>query len=110
MPFPNFKRKHANDSMFSPEDFLDYQRRNGKHPGGKLPKSVILCYNSKLMQSILETQPIHPLAVFHLHNDFFVLQKTKGKVGIIGNFGIGAPVAAIMVEELAAFGVKKFIS
>jgi len=62
------------------------------------------------MQSILETQPIHPLAVFHLHNDFFVLQKTKGKVGIIGNFGIGAPVAAIMVEELAAFGVKKFIS
>ena len=35
---------------------------------------------------------------------------TKGKVAIAGNFGIGAPVAGTILEELIAFGVKRFIS
>ena len=38
------------------------------------------------------------------------LPSTSGRVGIVGHFGIGAPVAAIVLEELAAAGTSAFVS
>ena len=34
----------------------------------------------------------------------------KGQIGIIGNFGVGAPVVGVLVEDLVAFGVKQFVA
>jgi uridine phosphorylase len=33
-----------------------------------------------------------------------------GRVGVIGGFGIGAPAAAVVLEELVALGVQRFVS
>ena len=38
------------------------------------------------------------------------LDRTAGRVGVIGGFGIGAPVAAVVLEELIAIGVREFLS
>jgi hypothetical protein len=49
MAFPNFRNKHANDSIFSPVDFLDYQRKIGNYLDLNLPESMILCYSTRLL-------------------------------------------------------------
>jgi len=49
--FPNFAGKHAEASMFTPQDFLDFMRE--RRPGAEnaaLPENVIMCYQSSLMR------------------------------------------------------------
>jgi uridine phosphorylase len=42
--------------------------------------------------------------------DLRVLGAQHGRLGIAGNFGIGGPVTAAVVEELAAIGVREIIA
>jgi uridine phosphorylase len=39
-----------------------------------------------------------------------LLPSTAGRVGLLGQFGIGAPAAAAALEELAAMGTSAFVS
>lgn len=41
--------------------------------------------------------------------DMYLIKRTRGRVGVLSNFGIGAPVVASLAEEMIAFGVKRFI-
>ena len=54
MGFPNFENKHAEDSLFSPKDFMEYKKKIGKYPRFKPPKGVIFCCQRSLMNHILE--------------------------------------------------------
>jgi uridine phosphorylase len=38
------------------------------------------------------------------------LDRTAGRVGVVGGFGIGAPAAAARLEELIALGATRFLS
>jgi uridine phosphorylase len=108
MAFPNFKNKHANDSMFSPKDYLDYQRKREKYDSFNPPEGVIFCYSKKLMEYVLENHKVTKVQRFY--GEMYLFNETKGKVAIIGKFGSGAPVVVALLEELIAFGVKRFIS
>jgi hypothetical protein len=44
------------------------------------------------------------------YGDFYLLNDTRGRIGVFGYFGIGSPAAVTFMEELIAFGVKNFIS
>ena len=107
MPFPNFKHKHAQDSMISPEEFMQYRKKTGTYPRYKAPKGVIICYHKSLMQYIVKEHKAKNVDGFcNMH----LLPETGNQIGVIGDFGIGAPPAVVLLEELIAFGVKKFIS
>ena len=108
MAFPNFKNKHANDSMFNPRDYLDYQKKREKYDKFSPPEGIILCYSKKLMEYVLENHKV--IKVQRFYGEMYLLNETKNKIAIIGKFGIGAPVVATLLEELIAFGVKRFIS
>jgi uridine phosphorylase len=108
MSFPNFKDKHSNDSMVSPKDFLRYQRKYKKYDKFSPPKGVIICYQRKLMEYVLKNHKTTRVERFY--GEMYLLDETGGKVAIIGKFGIGSPVVVTLVEELIAFGVKRFIS
>jgi uridine phosphorylase len=60
------------------------------------------------MKYIVENHKVTPVDGFH--GIMYLLPETKNEVAIIGQFGIGAPVVASILEELVAFGVKRFIS
>jgi len=60
------------------------------------------------MEFILENHKTTKVEGFY--GEMYLLDETNGKVAIIGKFGIGSPVVATLLEELIAFGVKKFIS
>ena len=108
MGFPNLKNKHAKDSMFNPKEYLAYMKKVGKYPKFKPPVGVIFCYQRKLMEHILEKHKVTKVKLFY--GDTYLLNESKGRIAVVGNFGIGAPVVATLLEELIAFGVKNFIS
>lgn len=108
MSFPNFKNKHANEAMFTPGEFLAYQRKFGRYPKYKPPQGVIFCYSRRFLENILASHKTTKVKGFF--GEFYLLKETKNQIGVIAKFGIGAPVVASLLEELIAFGVKKFIS
>lgn len=108
MAFPNLKNKHEKASMCTPSEFIAYKKRRGKYSKFKTPVGVIFCYQGSLMEYILENHETTKVTGFY--GEMYLLNSTGGEVAVIGRFGIGAPVAGILLEELIAFGVRKFIS
>lgn len=108
MVFPNIKNKHAKDSMFNPKEFMDYRKKRGEYPKFKPPVGVIFCYQRSLMEHILKNYKTTKVKGFY--GEMYLIKETEKKVAVIGKFGIGAPVVCTLLEELVAFGVKKFIS
>lgn len=106
MGFPNFKNKKE-DSIYTPTQYMSYKKRIGKYPKFKAPIGVIFCYNKELFEFILENHKTTKAE--GLYSDMFLLDETKSKIAIV-KLGVGSPLAAKRMEELIAFGVKKFIS
>lgn len=108
MSFPNLKNKHLHHPLFTPQDYLLYLKRTGRYPKFKAPRGMIICYQSGLLEYILKNHKT--TAAKGLCRGMHLLDETGGEVAIAGNFGIGAPAVAVILEELIAFGVKRFIS
>ncbi|HUK81890.1 MAG TPA: nucleoside phosphorylase [Verrucomicrobiae bacterium] len=108
MPFPNFRNKHANDSLFSPADFLEYQRKQGRGERFRPPEGVIFCYQQRLMDYVLDHHKTRRVQGFY--GEMYLLKETQSRIAILGRFGIGAPIVVTLLEELIAFGVRRFIS
>lgn len=108
MTYPNLKNKHSKDALFSPDDYINYLKKMGKFPQFKIPESIIFCYQKSILDYAIQKDTVSQLK--GLYNKFYAIKGTKGKVAILGGFGRGAPAAATVLEELIAFGSKKFIS
>jgi len=108
MTYPNYKNKYTKKALFSPQDYLDYIRKRGRCTNFKPPEGIIFCYQHSLMKHILDKHKTTNVKdyYFGLH----LLNETRGRVGILGSFGIGAPAAAAYLDELIALGVRKFIT
>ena len=103
---PQYAEKHTQASRITPSKKLDHKRSHGHFPNSAPPKTVILCYSSRFMKDVLDHYT-------HRQCDgcFSTLYYLTDYPSVaICNFGIGAPVAALMVEDLICWGVKQFIS
>jgi uridine phosphorylase len=92
--------------LFTAKEYMKHLKERGDYPGKDIPESVILCYIGDLIDHIKENYELEDI---DFKDDFYLIKETDGRVGVIGNFGIGAPPTAIIVEELAELGVKNFI-
>ncbi len=110
MPFPNHHNKHDEAAVVNPDRFLEYVRQQGRFPDRPAPQhGVILCYQRSLFDYVLARHETVP-AGSHWGRDLHLLGEADNTVGVMGRFGIGAPVAAIALEELVAWGVTRFVS
>jgi uridine phosphorylase len=107
MTFPNFKNKHGNDSMFSPQEFLDYQKSIHGFDDQSVPERIIICYSRTLFKNI-ESQFGFTKVNFSQH--IYISGKGDNTIGLAANFGIGAPTTVTLFEEMIAMGGKEFIS
>jgi uridine phosphorylase len=106
--YPNFAGKHAEEAMFTPADFAAYLRRVGALESYQPPAGVVLCYQRSLYNHVLHAEGLKsPERRGALHG-LLLLPSTGGRVGLLGQFGIGAPAAAAALEELAAMGTSAF--
>ncbi len=109
MPFPNFEGKHAHDAFFTPHDFVAFLRRHGRWLDFTAPSGVVLCYQASLLAHVLETEEVERVKT-GWGGEFCLLKRTANRVGVCGGFGIGAPIAAAVVEELIALGTTAFVN
>ncbi len=107
-PFPNMPHKFRAPALVEPRAYLDYLCREGKGPDLPPLQGAILCYEPDLVERLKTTHGIRPASGL-LRHYLFTLPGHEGVV-VGGGFGIGAPIAAAVMEELVAVGCRRFVS
>jgi uridine phosphorylase len=112
MPVPICREKFSSEPFFNPSEFLDYMKSLGYVSNAPAPRAVILGYQKSLVRYIL--------ANFKTREDTGYFGKDlryidepwagSGAIALVTGFGVGSPAAAVMLEELIAWGVKEFVS
>ncbi len=108
--YPNFAGKHAEEAIFTAADFAAYLRRVGALESYEAPTAAVLCYQRSLYHHVLRTEGLQPPERRGALHGILLLPSTGGRVGLLGQFGIGAPAAAAVLEDLAATGTSAFVS
>jgi uridine phosphorylase len=110
MVYPKFKGKHSKRPLFSVEDYKKYIRKVGAGPKTPIPEGIILCYSRRLSESIQNAHRISEIkGVLGNIGSLYSIEGTRGKVGLLAQFGVGAPATVIHVEELNVWGAKRFV-
>ncbi len=94
--------------VFSAADLLRYRWRRAGPPEVQPPEAVVLCYQPGLLRYARSRYAARRVEGFF--GELYILKAGGGRVGVSGNFGVGAPAAVLQLEELAAFGVRRFLS
>lgn len=96
---PNYGDKYDSEALFSPAEAIE---EHGGDTEATIPPIVILTFQPGLFESVVPEQtgdPIHLVGSQKVH-------PLNDTVGVIGNFGIGAPVTAMVSENLIAAGAE----
>ena len=73
-------------------------------------EGIILCYQRSVLEHSKNVEGLtHPTSS-PMHRGIYTLPSTDHRVGVLGEFGFGAPVATILMEDFIALGTTKFIS
>jgi uridine phosphorylase len=96
------------EPIFSAVDLLAYKRARGALPNIAPPQTAILAFQKSLVDYAIRHHPTKRVGGFI--GELFLLKRTGERVALAGNFGIGAPVTAALADELAAFGVQRFVA
>ena len=109
MTYPNYQDKYKEESLVKATDFWDYKREMRHVPKISPPKGLIMCYSPTLFNYIKEEHVVKHIP-YVFGDYFYILEENDSQIGICGGFGIGAPIAAILLEELSVFGIKNYLS
>ena len=102
------KEKYNSESIRTPELFKKYRIKTNKWPAFKSPESLILCYDTRILDYIEKKYKLIKQRAFQW--DFYILEENGKSVWIFWNFWLGSPMVATRVEELIEFWVKNIIS
>jgi len=98
MRVPQFAGKHDHRSVVEPPT-----------DGGETPPAVVVCYQDRLFERVLaenDTEPLRPdRSAFSLHR-----LADRPAVGVLGEFGIGAPTTVMALENVVAGGTEAVVS
>lgn len=108
MAVPLDSGKYGRVSIVNPEALAAHGAESGAYAEVPPPTSAILCYHRGLAQALLADRPHRTVPGFF--GDTHLLEETGGTVALVSDFGIGAPVAAVMLEDLIALGCRTVIS
>lgn len=97
---------NAKEPIVTAEKLLEYKIASGHIESVQVPKTVLVCYQQSTMQYLLKKYPEFQPSSAVPH--FYTLD--NGQVGILGDWGVGAPGLAIKMEELVVLGAKRFIA
>ncbi|MCW2927682.1 MAG: hypothetical protein JWM86_1650 [Thermoleophilia bacterium] len=100
--------KYGRQSIVSPEALAAHGLESGAYSQVPPPRAAIVCYHRGLAQSLLATRAHVKVPGFF--GDTYLLEEAGGEVALVADFGIGAPVAAVMLEDLIAIGCRTVVS
>jgi len=109
MPVPLHERKYDSQPVIEAGAVADDARSRGKERP-ETPTSVLLCYNPDLRSHLVETYDGTAYPDRYFGGSCYRLPAAPGpdEVGLVGGFGIGGPVTAMVVEALVDAGTERF--
>jgi uridine phosphorylase len=108
---PRFALKqHGMNVIVTPEASLQHRRDLGQPIAARIPEAIILTYQPQLVAGMEALEQTTRLPIGGPARVVHALDRTDHRVGVVGRFGIGAPVAAVVLEELIALGARRFLS
>ncbi len=108
MTFPQLSKKHRLPSILTAEAMIAYRRRLGRLPRMEPPHGVLLCLHRGLPERLRRQARYRKAG--RLVGDLYLLRRWQGRVAVVTDFGIGAPVVAGLAEELIALGARRLVS
>jgi uridine phosphorylase len=84
---------------------LEFRRGQGGLKGLQAPQGVVLCLYNGVIKHFGWKYPSCHITSFQC--DLYLLNKTGGRVGVLGNFGMGAPAVVALAEQMIAWGTKR---
>ena len=108
MGIPNTSGKLNGKAIIEPSGVIEERRLIGLHPSGPVPAGAIICYDSALWQWILELPKRRECDGWL--KGAYLLPCNDSLILVIKAAGFGAPTAVLTLEELIAYGIKKFVN
>lgn len=102
MTLPRFPDKHGKTALVTPETSIDHFHDEPT----PAPDAAVLCFDNDLFDHVDET---YETTRFEGFGAGLALDETDGTVGVVRVPGVGAPSAALSVEELVARGCGTFV-
>jgi uridine phosphorylase len=100
--------KELQPGLLTARKMLDWRRNTGRLGRIRTPEGVILTHQASLFRAL--TPKWRGLWQKGLFCDFYISGTKGGRMGIVGNFGVGGPPTSVVVEELCAIGVQQIVS
>lgn len=107
MSYPIFPEKYKLTPLLSAGQMIDFRRKHGGLGELKAPDGVILCLYKGVMKRFAWKYPSRHVKSFL--GDLYLLKHFGGRVGVMGNFGIGSPALTSLSEEMIAWGAKNLV-
>ena len=108
MSYPTMPDKHRYEAIVDPREMLAHRRRGGRLPNMDPPLGALICLQRGLPERLRWRIPIK--RVGRLMGDLYAVRRTRGRVVVLSNFGLGAPLVAAQAEELIALGATRVVS
>jgi uridine phosphorylase len=108
MSIPNKARKYGDKAVIEPARVIQERKKIGLHPSCPVPAGAIMCYDAAFWQWVC-AGPGNVEGDGWLKGTYLVPHKDS-RILVLKVPGFGAPTAVMTLEELIAFGIKKFVS
>jgi uridine phosphorylase len=100
--------KYRDKAVIEPARVIKERRQIGLHPSCPVPVGAIMCYDAAFWQWVREN-PGNAECDGWLKGSYLVPYEDS-RILVIKVPGFGAPTAVMTLEELIAFGIKKFVN
>jgi uridine phosphorylase len=107
MSYPIFPDKYKLPAMLTAEQMIEFRRKQGGLGNLSAPQAVVLCLYKGVMKRFAWKYPSQHVQGFL--GDLYLVKRTNRRVGVMGNFGIGAPALTNMAEEMIAWGTQRLV-
>lgn len=106
MPLPQHDGKHGADAVITPGAEAAHERETAVDD---VPRSVIMLFQRGLFEHVRDDHAGAALEVGHWPYSLHRLAD-EPDVGVVGGFGIGAPITAAVAEDLIAYGTDRLLA
>ena len=93
--------------IMTARDLLAYRWRHTRAPRRAAPPAVIVCYQREPLAHLIKHY--RATRVDGFFGELYAWKVGQIPIGVLRPIGPGAPIAAMVLEELIAFGVKRFV-